>query len=189
MTTDNHPDGADPEGRATGVNLTPVYVKGERAYNVEGDPGEILLGAPRGSITEREAEILAGLADGKDVLEIGTGTGFSSREMASRARSVTTIDVDPFVTATIFPILREMGIHCATEVPEGGEYDLVFIDGSHATEAVIRDYERTIGHVRRPGVVAFHDTHFASVGLALRKLGIVPHDYGTALGLASTQVE
>ena len=56
------------------------------SYTHPADPGEPTTGTPRLSVTELEADILAALVAGRDVLEIGTGLGVSTRAMAATAR-------------------------------------------------------------------------------------------------------
>jgi hypothetical protein len=68
-------------------------------YSHPEDPGEAYYGGSpkRLSVTDEEAEILAKLATGMTVLELGTGLGVSTKALASTAKSVITVDPDPWV--------------------------------------------------------------------------------------------
>lgn len=166
------------------MRKVPIQLGSEVAYNLEGDPGEIRLSAPRGSITDREADILMEYARERSVLEIGTGTGFSSEQMVTVAKSVTTVDIDPWVIENVFPYLSALGIRCLEKSPDQGVFDMVFLDGSHIQEDVIRDIETAV-RLTRPGAVVFlHDLHLPGVAMAARASGLDVERFGTSLHLA-----
>jgi hypothetical protein len=50
-------------------------------------------------------------------------------------------------------------IGCSADVAKGWNtpIDLLFIDGSHAYEDVLQDFEQFFPHVNPGGIVAFHD--------------------------------
>ena len=127
------------------------------------DPGEACYESkiPRVSVTEEEAEILAGLVRGLSVLEIGTGIGVSTRALASTAASVVTVDVDPWVQSDIWPHLSDCpNVRTLTEIPEEA-FDVVFIDAQHTVAAVRRDIELTRPRCRK--LMLFHDINYANV--------------------------
>lgn len=164
-----------------GLTYQPTRLKGETAYRIKEDPGEIgYQGAPgRGSITNREAEILAEMATGLDVLEIGTGTGFSTLAMNSTAKSVTTVDVDPWVIENVFPYLESRGVICLQSAPEEGEFGFIFVDGNHEQSSVTEDM-KVSRRLAAPGAsIAIHDLHISGVS---RSVGAV-RELGTALSM------
>lgn len=139
------------------------------SYRHPGDPGEPSTGNPRLSVTDDEATLLAELVDGLDVLEIGTGLGVSTRALASSAKSVVTVDPDPWVQATVWPALP-MNVAGFRQIPGrtmGDEwsttFDAVFIDADHTTEAVRSDLAAAFAVVRPGGVVIAHDTAYRHV--------------------------
>ena len=131
------------------------------------DPGEPQTGIPRISIAEEEARILAHMATGKYVFEIGTGLGVSTRAMAATATWIYTHDIDPWVHDTIWPTLpyNVTGITTIDQL----EYHpgLVFIDGDHNTDKVKADID--LAHsVCEPGaMIVCHDTNYPNVAEAL----------------------
>ena len=122
------------------------------------DPGEPSTGDPRLSITDMEADLLAALVVGRDVVEIGTGLGVSTRALASTAKTVVTVDVDPWVQDTIWPTLPS-NVVPSPVVPSGKNFGAAFIDGDHSTEAVERDCRAVLPLVRAGGLILAHDTN------------------------------
>lgn len=143
--------------------LTPYYPGG---YRHDDDPGEPTTGEPRVSITDEEAALLTAYAAGRTVLEIGTGLGVSTRALASSALKVTTVDVDQWVHATIWPTLPD-NVECLTTLYAELRFDLVFIDGDHSPEAVRRDVALAESLLTVGGVIVAHDTAFDHVRGAL----------------------
>lgn len=122
------------------------------------DPGEPSTGVPRIAIDPSEAQILTEYAVGKRVLEIGTGLGASTRALAASAISVDTVDIDPWVHATIVPTLpANVTAYRALANGTPGVVDVVFIDGAHDYDSVCGDIEATRGHLAPGGVFIFHD--------------------------------
>jgi predicted O-methyltransferase YrrM len=125
------------------------------------------------SLTGAEASVLAKLAVGKSVLEIGSAYGYSAILMAlAGAKSV--VAVDPHAGHGAMPdslsIMRENLLSYGVEdrvriVPSTsrswedpeGHYDLVFIDGDHRRESVERDLVLAVGVLVQGGTVACHD--------------------------------
>lgn len=139
-----------------------LILDGSGSYRHPDDPGEPTTDRPRLSVTDLEASILAAFVWGLDVLEIGTGLGVSTRALASTARSVTTIDVDPWVHETIWPTLPA-NVKCVSELEPFLPFDAAFIDGDHSTEAVLRDVATAECHVIVSGFLLAHDTNYDSV--------------------------
>lgn len=125
------------------------------SYRHPEDPGEPSTGDPRLSVTDLEADILAAFVAGRHVLEIGTGLGVSTRALASSAESVHTIDIDPWVRETIWPDLPP-NVTCG-DLPRR-EFEAVFIDGDHSSEAVERDITLAMRVAASGAVVLAHDT-------------------------------
>lgn len=125
------------------------------------------------SVTDDECRVLAWLAQGRDVLEIGTGLGVSTRAMASAANFVCTVDPDPWVRKNVVPHLDGNTWH----EPDLGEfksrhYHLAFIDGDHEEEAVLRDIQSVLPMLaRREGLVVLHDTNLDGVRRAAESFG------------------
>jgi len=136
-------------------------------YYDPADPGERQYAGnpPRRSITEEEIEILAVLAAGMDVLEIGTGLAVSTHALASTARRVVTVDPDPWVQDPALPHVE----FCRVLPHDLTGFDLVFIDGLHTREAVINDIERSRPIAR----LLLHDTYLPDVQAAIRHCALV----------------
>jgi len=140
------------------------------SYRHEADPGEPSTGEPRLSVTEAECVHLAELATGLEVLELGTGLGVSTRALASTAAHVHTVDVDPWVIATIWPTLPFNVSASAHRDPWISTFDLAFVDADHHTEAAVIDLVCAAGAVKFGGKVVAHDAKYPSVRAALDEL-------------------
>lgn len=138
------------------------------------DPGEPQNGHRRLSITDQEASILQGFADGRVVLEIGTGLGVSTRALAEVAEQVITVDIDRWVHENIVPTLPE-NVLATTEIDPQVYNDLmpemVFIDGDHSFEATRRDIGMAQDIVVPGGLVVIHDAHAPQVWKACSAAG------------------
>ncbi len=97
-------------------------------------PGGQRMWAPK-----LEARVLQSLsvAAGDSVLEVGTGSGYFTALLASRARDVTTVEIDPHLAATAKARLTRHGftqVRC--EVGDGAQgfgtqrYDVIVLTGS-----------------------------------------------------------
>ena len=122
------------------------------------------------SLTGNEAAVLARLAVGRDVLEVGSAFGYSACVMAvAGARHVTAVDPHAWlaswqamtsnldragVTATV-TVIRGHSPLALTGLP--GPYGLVFVDGDHSYEAVTADVEAARKLLAGGGVLAVHD--------------------------------
>ena len=126
------------------------------SYGHPDDPGEPSTGVSRISVTDAEANLLAELARGRWVLEIGTGLGVSTKALARYAIKVATLDIDPWVQQNIWPTLPE-SISCFSDragVP--APFDMVFIDGSHKPEDFLEDV-RYAEQMCPTGMIVAHD--------------------------------
>jgi len=125
----------------------------------EDDPGEPSSRVARISIADDERTVLATMAAGKHVLEIGTGLGVSTRALATTARTVVTVDIDEWVHRTIWPDLPA-NVWTMTSVDDlSPGFDLVFIDGDHS-EAALRADVATAERLLAPGgTIVVHDAH------------------------------
>jgi hypothetical protein len=154
-------------------------------YESPFDPGEPVYNKRRLSITPQEGMILAALAEGKTVLEIGSGLGVSTHYLASRAQHVTTIDIDPWVQSNVWPVLERLpNVQCFTDVPQGLTVDLCFIDGCHVPPFVLADIVRGRHVVVNGGALVFHDTAIAAVRDTIEREGyLFEANYATSCGV------
>ena len=151
-------------------------------YSASGDQGEVGLGVPRGSVTLEESQVLAWLVRGLDVLEIGTGTGLSTRFMSTTAKTIFTVDPDPFVAESVAPHLPSNVIF-SRSLPESGKFDAVFVDGSHTKEACTSDLIFALKVVKFPGLIIVHDLHLPGPREACNNLIPKVQNLGTHLSL------
>lgn len=128
------------------------------SYTGTGDPGEHSTGHPRVSITDDEGRMLAQMAAGLTVLEIGTGLGVSTGYLASKAKRVVTLDVDGWVHEHVWPTLPA-NVSTSYDRGEihGSTFDLVFIDGDHTPGQVLADIEFAKSVCASDGVIVAHD--------------------------------
>jgi SAM-dependent methyltransferase len=128
------------------------------------DPGEWGWKTPRLSVTPSEERVLALIAEGCRVLEIGTGLGISTKALATGAREVVTVDIDPWVAANIAPSLPE-NVRFLSALPDPTEekFDLVFIDGCHIAEALRVDLKEAKQRLYPRGIIVLHDTQYDHV--------------------------
>lgn len=128
-----------------------------------------------GWLTEAEGAELARLADGKNVLEIGSFCGRSTVCLARTAATVHAVDTfdgrgtacEGDTEATFRANLRKYGVADRVNVTRGESaevlpnlppvFDLAFVDGSHDYESVRRDARLAAACLRRGGLLAFHD--------------------------------
>ena len=124
-----------------------------------------------GWLTPDEGNFLTLLADGKDVLEIGSYAGRSSICIAKSAKSLACCDYfDGRGTAvprsTFEDFTENIEKYNVTEKitvvnPDQPflreAYDVVFIDGDHSKESVESDITRAQWALRDGGLIAFHD--------------------------------
>lgn len=140
------------------------------------DPGEPRIGTPRVSVTTTESALLAGFACGKKVLEIGTGLGVSTRDMAETAELVVTVDIDEWVWENIWPSLpsnvarlrdTDWIVGYTTGLSGELKFDMVFIDGDHAAESVMADLRTAVAHGAEGSIIVCHDAKSGNVRTGL----------------------
>lgn len=155
------------------------------------DPGEPGYAdqRKRWSVTPREMDILATLARGRRVLEIGTGLGVSTRALARWASHVDTFDVDPWVAQSTAKDLPESAtFYASRDEIKHDDYSMVFIDGCHEQEAVAADIAWALTKIQRPALIVMHDLKWASVRAAIEASGMtrvfgLPTECGLALAV------
>ena len=144
--------------------FTPVLIKTPIGnFTFASDPGEPLKNVPRKSVTEEEAEILKGLVLNKNVLEIGTGLGVSTRAIALTAKTVVSVDIDSWTHRFEFP----PNVVLLSEIPTE-QFDLVFIDGFHERSAVYKDIKAS-----KTDLYILHDCDHLDVLFAASMAGLV----------------
>ena len=126
-------------------------------------------GDPKGrsSVTREEGKLLAALCAGRKVLEIGTGLGVSTCCIASLADLVVSVDPDPWVREHVKTPANVIRVERISDAAPLRPYDVVFIDGEHDHESVLRDIRDSTWALKKGGVVAFHDLSQIAVRLAV----------------------
>lgn len=143
--------------------MRPLLIVTENGnYYSPSDPGEPKLNERRLSVTNEECDILREYAEGKNVLEIGTGLGVSTKAMAFTAARVVSVDIDPWAHQFEFPDNVEL----RKSIPDE-HFDLIFIDGSHFFEDVLSDIIHTKGDE-----YILHDCYLPGVAKAIATSGI-----------------
>jgi precorrin-6B methylase 2 len=150
-----------------------VYAKGSLLG--PRDPDDWFPHDAAGWLSEREGRRLAELAVGGSALEIGSYCGRSTICLARGAKSVGVVDTfdgrgtdQPGDTFPLFRSnLRRYGVADRVKVYKGTSeevlpklppvYDLVFVDGSHDHDSVLRDAGLAAAVLRPGGLLAFHD--------------------------------
>jgi len=133
--------------------------------------------APRGygemietSITEREADKLYDLAEGCNVLEVGSAYGFSAVVLALGARHVLAVDshhAHPLSLAKMRQHMRAHGVADRVTIVVANslvflpaleaQFDLVFLDGDHRFSGLWADLEQARRLLAPAGRIAVHD--------------------------------
>lgn len=129
------------------------------------------------SVAAEEAEELARLAQGEDVLEIGAAYGYSAVIMAlGGAEEVVSVDPhggETWLGDTSTAMRRNLaayGVDDRVEIIEGYSQDImprlraeqrrfgfIFIDGDHRGESAERDITEALLLIEPGGVIAVHD--------------------------------
>jgi len=116
---------------------------------------------PRRSIAEAEWPLLAELARGRVVLELGTGVGVSARVMAATAKAVVTVDPDSWVQHP-----GPENVTFLREAPKDtSPFDMAFIDGDHSEQGCAEDIEKC----RCIPLLVLHDTNLKEVRRAIAR--------------------
>lgn len=132
--------------------------------------------------------VILRLARGRrDVVEIGTGTAWTTAALALADRSRRVLSFDPSVRAERARYLELAGADAARRielVAAGGEDgpgdrdwrpDLLFVDGSHDRDLTVRTFESWRPELAPGAIVAFHDFDnpaYPGVTEAIRALGL-----------------
>ncbi len=132
--------------------------------------------------------LLLKLARGRHaVVEIGTGTAWTTVALALDDRARRIVSYDPLVRPERDRYLELGGRDAAGRIelvesggevgppPEGPAPDFVFVDGSHERELTIRTFEAWRDALAPGGVIAFHDYGnelYPGVTEAIRELGL-----------------
>jgi predicted O-methyltransferase YrrM len=121
------------------------------------------------------------------VVEIGTGTGWTTAALALADRERRVLSFDPRVWPERDRYLRLAGADAVRRielVAAGGEDgpgertfspDLMFVDGSHERELTVRTFTSWRPALAPGAIVAFHDhdnPEYPGVGEAIRELGL-----------------
>ena len=125
------------------------------------------------SVTAAEAAELARLAEGRDVLEVGSAFGYSAVVMALTGATVTAVDPHTWLPAShevMTANLAAYGVADRVEVmreasqqalpwlaKEGARFGLVFVDGDHTAEAARHDIRWALQLLDPGGTLAVHD--------------------------------
>lgn len=158
------------------MNLQPSDING---YYCPDDPMKRL------SVNDQEAKLISSLVNQMFVLEIGTGLGVSTRALAEKAKTVVSVDPDPWCHENVWPVLAKdlHNVVFLKQIPNNGRFDAIFIDGDHSYEAVVSDIENS-RRVAVPGCVyIFHDSRIPDVKKAIREQFKEWVDCSTAAGI------
>ena len=155
-------------------------------YYCPDDPGEPGTDARRLSVNDIEARFIGELAHGKDVYEIGTGLGVSTKALAQKAKSVLTSDIDLWVWENVWPTLPDNVKGWDDRFPPSGDgFDMAFIDGSHVTKDVKNDIINCRLVVKDKGLIVFHDVNMETVVNAIKQSGLTVYVTGIgSIGMA-----
>jgi predicted O-methyltransferase YrrM len=132
--------------------------------------------------------LLLRLARGRRaVVEIGTGTAWTTAALALADPRRTVVSYDPFVRAERDRYLALAGADASGRIelieaggeagppPEGPAPDFVFVDGSHEKELTKSTFEAWRHALAAGGVIAFHDYGnelYPGVSEAIEELGL-----------------
>ena len=132
--------------------------------------------------------LLLRLAEGRRaVVEIGTGTAWTTAALALADPRRTVVSYDPVVRPERDGYLALAGAGASARIelieaggeagppPEGPAPDFVFVDGSHERELTIRTFEAWREALAPGGAIAFHDYGnelYPGVSQAIAELGL-----------------
>ncbi len=133
------------------------------------------------------------LTKAQTVLEVGVFEGYTSVEMikALPPRSMYVgIDIKDFIKPDNKQVFRDAGKegkiiefilgNSTTEMPklQKNHFDLVFIDGNHEFEHVLKEFKIAETLITRTGIIAFHDSiHLDEVKRVVEYAGIYKYKY------------
>jgi predicted O-methyltransferase YrrM len=123
----------------------------------------------------RHARALAALSDhigAKHILELGTCLGITSAYLAPHVETVTTIEGNSVLVQRAQKIWSRLGllnIQCIVGAFDEvvptlpvQEYDLIFIDGNHRGEALIRYVNALAPRLSAKGIIVCDDIHWST---------------------------
>ena len=144
------------------------------------------MNLPSGWLTDDEASALAELSQDKVVLELGAWKGRSTTAIASTAKHVVSVDWhhgDPdsgagdtlteyMTNVRALPNVTIIIGRFETVLPLlAPVFDLVFVDGAHDYQSVLRDARLAVSV---GSMVAFHDHNQPPVAQAVSAAGLAP---------------
>ncbi len=112
-----------------------------------------------GKITEaRRSQVIqrfAGLRHSRTYLEVGYGDGNNFQQITIPLKH----SVDPYIHGLpdVTPATSDDFFEAA--IASGDRYDMIFIDGNHTYEQVLRDYQNALRCLNRDGLILFHDVN------------------------------
>jgi predicted O-methyltransferase YrrM len=122
----------------------------------------------------KHARALAALAahlGSSSTLELGTSLGLTSTYLARHSQTLTTVEGNPQILALAQTHWAQLGIanvrsfsgefDATWESFADREYDLIFIDGNHRGEALIRYVEKSLPLLHPDGVMVCDDIHWS----------------------------
>lgn len=155
------------------------------------DPGDPTQSCgPAYSVDETDLETLRRYAARQKVLEIGTGCGVSANAMAEVAESVTTIGVREWERDNIWPLLSDNVTPTMNRATawDGRYFDVVFIDGDHAEDAVVLDIAFALAVVRDGGWILLHDAAYDPIKEAARRCQLTGVYHPSSAGILACRV-
>ena len=130
--------------------------------------------ARRSSKRPKHARALAALAahlGSSSTLELGTSLGLTSAYLARHTQTLTTVEGNPHILTLAKSHWAQLGIanvrsfsgefDATWEAFADREYDLIFIDGNHRGEALIRYVEKSLPLLHPDGVMVCDDIHWS----------------------------
>lgn len=125
------------------------------------------------SVTAAEAAELGRLAEGREVLEVGSAFGYSAVVMALTGARVTAVDPHTWLPESFEVMTGNLGAYGVSDrvtvvrgpsqavLPRladmGARFGLVFIDGDHSAEAARHDIRWGLQLLDPGGTLAVHD--------------------------------
>ena len=122
----------------------------------------------------KHARALAAVAahlGSSSTLELGTSLGLTSAYLARHSQTLTTVEGNPHILTLAQSHWAQLGIanvrsfsgefDATWEAFADREYDLIFIDGNHRGEALIRYVEKSLPLLHPNGVMVCDDIHWS----------------------------
>jgi predicted O-methyltransferase YrrM len=119
----------------------------------------------------RALAALAGHLGCSSTLELGTSLGLTSAYLARHSQTLTTVEGNPDILALAKSHWDRLGVtnvrsfsgefDATWEAFADREYDLIFIDGNHRGEALIRYVEKSLPLLHPDGVMVCDDIHWS----------------------------